>query len=686
MARQDPIFKASELVHQRFSKQSARKRPGALAKERMEKRLARQDPNFKARERAEKKLARQDPNFKAKELVYQHESKQKIRKDPFVQECERVKQQQNRKLKRKLEDAFELSHCNKQCKIDEKNLYDNKSHNLPKQKHFNIKECIKQFHSSIALGPLFVCTCCHQTWFRKSVSMLKNISISAKSVKLYCTQFTSINNEEWVCHTCLGALRDGKVPKLSVANGMKWPNRPPELDLHQLEERLIALRIPFMQIRELPRGGQYSLKGNVINVPVDIQPTVSCLPRPMDENFTIAVQLKKKFSYKKVDFKENVRPLRVLTALHWLVNKSELYKKSGIVVDDDWFQEVTESAEDTVREFLEVSKQVKEKHKENSPLEQEVDKSSLPKDSTVTDEYDSDHFSEIDSNEQVGNVDTLVDDANLENKYDQVFTFAPGEGQHPLSLYHDVDAEYLCFPTIFCGQKRPTKEERTIPVHYSDIVKWELRSVDRRAAQSVPNIFFKHKKLQMKQISDKVNLAVRRCKRKGKKITAAEARNSEYLDKLVNLDEGSYIFRQLRNSPAYLESRKKDIFAMIRQLSLPTWFMSLSAAVTRWTDLLKMLAKLNNGVDYSDKDVEGLTWQEKTRLVQKDPVTCSRYFDHRVQEFLRGAQWLSGRVSDSGARGPGFETYRRRVVSLSKTLYSPKVLVNYPGSDGSVPT
>ena len=45
-----------------------------------------------------------------------------------------------------------------------------------------------------------------------------------------------------------------------------------------------------------------------------------------------------------------------------------------------------------------------------------------------------------------------------------------------------------------------------------------------------------------------------------------------------------------------------------------------------------------------------------------------------------------GRMSDSGARGRMFETYRRRVVSLSKTLYSPKVLVNYPGSGGSVPT
>ena len=234
-----------------------------------------------------------------------------------------------------------------------------------------------------------------------------------------------------------------------------------------------------MQIRELPRGGQYSLKGNVIYVPVDIQPTVNCLTRPMDENFTVAVQFKKKLSYKKVDFKENVKPLRVLTALHWLVNNSELYKKSGIVVDDNWFQEVTESAEDTVREFLEVSTdQTKDKvNTENMNI------SVMDKDIAETDGYDSDRYSEIDANDHVGNVDTLVDDADIESKYDQVCTFAPGEGQHLLSLYQDKDAEYLCFPSIFCGQRPPSKDERSVPVHYSDIVKWELRSVDRRAVQ-----------------------------------------------------------------------------------------------------------------------------------------------------------------------------------------------------------
>ena len=106
------------------------------------------------------------------------------------------------------------------------------------------------------------------------------------------------------------------------------------------------------------------------------------------------------------------------------------------------------------------------------------------------------------------------------------------------------------------------------------------------------------------------------------------------MDKRVKLDEGYYIFRQLRNSPAYLEARKKTIFAMIKQLSLPTWFMSLTASDTKWTDLLRILAKLNDGIEYSEKELDALTWQEKIKLVQKDPVTCSRYFEHRVQEFL----------------------------------------------------
>ena len=72
------------------------------------------------------------------------------------------------------------------------------------------------------------------------------------------------------------------------------------------------------------------------------------------------------------------------------------------------------------------------------------------------------------------------------------------------------------------------------------------------------------------------------------------------MEDIVKRDEGYYIFKQLRNSPAYLETNKKDVFAMIRQLGLPTWFMSLSSADTRWPDLLKILSKLNDGVILTD--------------------------------------------------------------------------------------
>ena len=506
-----------------------------------------------------------------------------------------------------------------------------------------VEKCIELFHSSTSTGPIYVCTCCHQTWFSESMTQVERLTSNVSFKPGILTGMKSVQDKEWICRTCLSNIKKNKVPKLSALNGMIWPNKPAQLNLHPLEERLISLRIPFMQIRELPRGRQYCVKGNVINVPVEIQPTVNALPRQMDENFTIPVKLKKKLSYKKCDFTENVRPTAVLSALHWLMSGSELYKNSGVQVDSSWAESVTSDSREIIREFLSPSTDFiasADVDDENQQSPQNNGDTSTNENTTPEDKnphegtgYESDNFSEIDSAENVtGNSDTLLDDDSLNT--DRSYTFAPGEGQHPLSLYTDHDAESLSFPTIFCGQKRPGKKDRKVPVHYTDIAKWELRSKDRRAAQSVPNIFFKLKKIQLKQISDKVQLAVRRYKTKGKKITAGEARNQSTLDKMVLLDEGYYIFRQLRNSPAYLSSKKKDVFAMIRQLGLPTWFMSLSSADTRWSFLLKALSQLD-GIILSDEEVAKLSWNEKTKLVQKDPITCSRIFDERVRKFIQ---------------------------------------------------
>lgn len=129
----------------------------------------------------------------------------------------------------------------------------------------------------------------------KRVSNVENASLEGEIKRTFFTQMKSVNDQEWISNTCITALRENRVPKLSVLNGMVWTEKPTELNLFTLEERLVSLRIPSMQIREIPRGRQYSVKGYVVNVPVDIQPTINSLPRILDEKYNNTCEVKKNF-------------------------------------------------------------------------------------------------------------------------------------------------------------------------------------------------------------------------------------------------------------------------------------------------------------------------------------------------------------------------------------------------------
>lgn len=121
---------------------------------------------------------------------------------------------------------------------------------------------------------------------------------------------------------------------------------------------------------------------------------------------------------------------------------------------------------------------------------------------------------------------------------------------------------------MYCGVKRLDNSERAVPLYYSDICKWERRSIDRRVALCVPNIFFKLKRLQLKQIKDKVTLALRKCKTKGVRYTAGDFLNPSFVEKLTFQDDGFRVLRTIRGSPPYWEQAKRELFAMIRLLGI----------------------------------------------------------------------------------------------------------------------
>lgn len=74
---------------------------------------------------------------------------------------------------------------------------------------------------------------------------------------------------------------------------------------------------------------------------------------------------------------------------------------------------------------------------------------------------------------------------------------------------------------------------------------------------------------------------------------------------------------------------------MLRQLGVPTFFLTNSMADTRWIELLQALAWQADGRQLSREEAEALSWEERARLVKNDPVTCARYYRMRMETLLK---------------------------------------------------
>lgn len=208
------------------------------------------------------------------------------------------------------------------------------------QKHIKVKKeinIVENFHQEVEKGPNYICTSCDQMWYKNGVVTASRGCFKDETfMNKILTGVKSFHGKEWICLTCLNAVKKTKLPALSKANEIKFPLKPFELDLTNLEERLVAPRIPFMQLHELPRGGQTSLTGNIVNIPTNVNNTVSILPRKVDDAACIPLKLKRRMNLDRHYLYQNVRPNKVIDAVKWLVKESDLYKEEGIKINTKW--------------------------------------------------------------------------------------------------------------------------------------------------------------------------------------------------------------------------------------------------------------------------------------------------------------------------------------------------------------
>ncbi|XP_039509525.1 uncharacterized protein LOC120464209 [Pimephales promelas] len=425
----------------------------------------------------------------------------------------------------------------------------------------------------------------------------------------------------WICYTCHRKILGGKLPEESVANNMHLVDIPEELKgLNSLEEHLIARNIPFMKLLCLPRGKQKGCHGPVVCVPVNTKDVSNILPRNECDDHMIRIKLKRKLTYKGHYEYKYVSTDRVRHALSYLVRHNKWY--NDVEFNEQWVNSLNATDELDNDDDFEMEEQ------------------------DVTDQNEDDKAGAGDDPEEdityIKEQSGLLSDTSLQpvdlgseiidQHFHDVLNVAPGEGNSPVRLLTDKDNEAKCFPVLYPAGGPTFHDERQEKITLSRYLNARLLNADGRFAHSTDFIFYAQYISEVDQIVSNVSIALRKgCEKNCLKVTQDMLTNSDSLQRILNYDEGYKFLRPVRGTPPYWMSTQKDLFALIRQLGIPTFFASFSSADMRWPEMMNTILKQEG----KQKNVDELDWSEKCGLIRRNPVTAARMFDHRWHCFLK---------------------------------------------------
>ena len=375
----------------------------------------------------------------------------------------------------------------------------------------------------------------------------------------------------------------------------------------------------FGSFIELRNGGQRSLTGAIINVETDLKRCEAVLPRTLAEAEVVHVRLRRRLKVDTFWMSEMVRPTVILNALDFL-RKTALYKSEEIR-----FRQLHEFVYEC--ENLEKI--------ECSDGEDGVENT----EDIVDDDDDDSCVPVIDSMVQTMFTSDMI--------RDMIYEIAPGEGNKLHSLLKDKYCEELAYPNIFGGEVQ--RKPKTMP--YKELAKWKLRSSDRRAANDPQYLFFLLRKLQLIQVLIACEFRMRKNNMSNlNSCNAGFLKCQERRDKLV---QDNMVYRhlsELRSHPHYMVKVKNEAFAMLRQLGIPTLWETKSAADTHWKELIRMLVLIAEHRIISDSEFDSMCHGDKCQYIRNDPVTCARYYDHRMRAFqnimMKNCNEMYGHVSD----------------------------------------
>jgi hypothetical protein len=467
------------------------------------------------------------------------------------------------------------------------------------QSNSDITHVISRFKKECTEGPECICAVCHRLLFRNQVRQccpeklktctdLKErcitdtyLHVCTASCSAPCILKAGPSGKMWLCTTCHTHLSKNSIPPEAQANSLVLDQVPEQLQkLNTLEQQLVSLRFPFAKVVSLPKGGQRGIKGPVVCVPSDVQKTISILPRTMNDSQIVGVKLKRKLAFKGHVEHKMVNVHNVENALQFLKEHNPLYTE--ITIDRNW---TNDNSSDLLQSVVEVEDDRSEERvlPRNSVENDEIGRQTVgdisrdETDQSMVNEMDesaeNDHLRGLSSDTCIQPIDMRTEAlAELENF---VYSVAPAEGNKPVSIFKEDMGEALAFPTLFPSGINTFDEEREQKLSLCKYYNARLLSADTRFAQNSQYVFYAQYATELEKLLSGISIAMRKGSmrtRNGQVITAQMLSNKERLYSILKADEGFRYMEALRGTPEYWKRTLNDLFAMIRQVGLPTWF------------------------------------------------------------------------------------------------------------------
>ena len=211
---------------------------------------------------------------------------------------------------------------------------------------------------------------------------------------------------------------------------------------------------------------------------------------------------------------------------------------------------------------------------------------------------------------------------------------APGEGNQPTSMLNDEFCEDLDFPYLFPRGKFGYKVERDIKLSPSKYFNQCLLNYTQLFASDPDFIFFALSITQQLKLKSQINVPMKKvCS--GNLTAGLLSQNfSESVKSFIVKDEAYHFMSTIKGTPAYWKKFLYEVLAMVKQLGLPTFFMTLSCADLHWNELISIIATLNKE-KITEDDINNMDFFERCKYLNLNPVLLARHFQYRVEVFFK---------------------------------------------------